>query len=236
MELFNRVVVILFLLALIPIFTVGLIVPREAIQLLRDGLDQIEGQLAPSVSTKQLLISGGLALLIDGLLVFLLYLQVRRPAVRAVPVQQVEGGQAQIVVSSIVDRLEYHIDRLPGVLKVKPRIITHRRGVEVVLEVETVADVNVRAAIEEISALTRRVVEDEMGLKLKGKPKLSLRAVTYPEPAVKRPQGALAPGETVVPGVKVDGDESVLTEVEGPGLSVVGDEAGVGEGNESGNT
>jgi hypothetical protein len=204
MNLFNRIVIVFLLLALIPIVTVGLIVPREAIQLLRDGLDQLEGQLEASVSTGRLVASVGLALLVDGLLIFLLYLQVRRPGKRAVPVQQVQGGQAQIAISSIVDRLAYRLDRLPDVLEVRPKVSSHRRGVEVILDVETAAKVNMPAMVEEISALTRRVVEDEMGLRLKGKPKLNLRAVSYPEP--------LALGEAVPPDVGADMGEPVFAE------------------------
>lgn len=182
MTLFNRIVVTLMLLAMIPIITVGLIVPREAIQFLADGLDQIETRLDPSVSGVWLLVRVGLALLVDGLLVVLLYLQVRRPAAYGVPVQQVEGGEARIAVSSIEEQLEYHIDPLPGVLHVKPTVIPRRRGVEVALEIEVVADLNLPANIEDISTVARRVVEHGLGLRLKGKPKLNLRTVPYPEP------------------------------------------------------
>jgi hypothetical protein len=217
MNLFNRIVVIFLLLALIPIITVGLIVPREAVQLLRDGLDQFEGQLGASVSTGRLVVSVGLALLIDGLLIFLLYLQVRRPGQRTVPVQQVKGGQAQVAVSSIVDRLVYRLDRLPEVLQVKPKVSGHRRGVEVVLDVETAAKVNMPAMVEEISALTRRVVEDELGLRLKGKPRLNLRAVSYPEP--------IALGEAAPPDVEADVGEPVFA-------GIVGGEMDAGAGNE----
>ena len=70
MTVFNRVVTILLLLALIPIVTVSLIAPGEAIELLRDVLDQIDAQLDASPSAVEMLIRVVLALLIDGLLVF----------------------------------------------------------------------------------------------------------------------------------------------------------------------
>lgn len=220
MNLFNRIVVTLLLLALIPVITVGLIVPREAIELLRDGLDQLEGQLDVSVSAGRLVISVGLAVLIDGLLIFLLYLQLRRPRERAVSVHQVKGGQAQVAVGSIVERLAYRIDGLPDVLAVEPKVISHRRNVEVVLDVETAAKVSMPTVVEEISALTRQVVEDEMGLRLKGKPKLNLHAVSYPEPS--------ALGEAIPPHFKADREAPVFAGVEDLDLSVVGDEAGIG--------
>jgi hypothetical protein len=220
MNLFNRTVVTLLLLALIPIVTVALIVPQEAIQVLRDGLDQLESRLDLSVSTGRLVVSVVLAALIDGLLVFLLYLQVRRPRARAVPVHQAKGGQAQVAVDSIVERLAYHIDRLPGVLDAKPKIVAHRRGIEVVLDVEVVGDSNVPAVIEEVSALTRQVVEDEMGLRLKGKPKLNLRTVAYPQPA--------ALGRAAAAPVRRDRDLNFQPPTSNTQL--VGDETGAGAG------
>jgi hypothetical protein len=182
MNSFNRIVVTLLLLALIPIITVALIVPQEAVDLVQEGLDRIEGQLGASVSTQELMIRVGLALLIDVVLIFLLYLELRRPAKHGVPVRQVKGGEAQIAIDSVIAQLEYHLDPLPGVLDVKPDVIPRRGGVEVALEVEMAADANMAANIEELSAITRRVVEEEMGLKLKGKPKLNLRTVPSPRP------------------------------------------------------
>lgn len=180
MALFNRIVTTLLLLALIPIITVALIAPGEAIQLITDVLNEIESQLDPSPSALAMLVRAVLALVIDGILVFLLYLEVRRPAEAGVRVQQVEGGEAQIAIDSVVSRLGYQIDRLPGVLDVTPTVTPRRRGVEVVLDIEMAADANIPANIEEISAVTRSVIEKDMGLKLKGKPKLNLRTVEYP--------------------------------------------------------
>jgi hypothetical protein len=182
MNAFNRIVVTLLLLALIPIITVAFIVPQEAIDLVQEGLDRIEGQLGTSVSTQELMIRVGLALLIAVVLIFLLYLELRRRPRHSVPVRQVKGGEAQIAIDSVIAQLEYQLDPLPGVLDVKPDVIPSRGGVEVALEVEMAADANMAANIEELSAIARRVVEEEMGLKLKGKPKLKLRTVPSPRP------------------------------------------------------
>jgi len=182
MNLFNRIVVTLLLLILIPVVTVVLIVPHEAIDVVGDWLDDLDARVADSVSTGRLLIGGVIAVLVDALLVFLVYLQVRRSSKKAVPVQKIEGGEAQVAVSSIVERLEYSVDRLDGILSVQPKISPQRRGVTVALDVEITSEVDMTSKIEEVSNVVRQVVEDEMGLKLKGKPKLNLRAVTYPEP------------------------------------------------------
>jgi hypothetical protein len=207
MNIFNRIVVTLLLLALIPIITVGLIVPAEAVQLLQDMLDDADSGVDGSPSVVQLALRGGLALLIDAVLVFMLYLEVRRRrGVRVVPVRAAGGGKAHVAVDSIVSRLEYHVDRLPGVLGATIKVSGHRRGVEVLLDVETVADVYLPTIIEEISSATRQVVEEEMGLKLKGKPKINLHPVAYPPAPV-----ATADVEELL----LD-KEPVLSEVEEP--------------------
>jgi hypothetical protein len=209
MNIFNRIVVTLLLLALIPIVTVSLIVPDEAVQLLQDTLDDAEVEDSPSVV--ELLLRGGLALLIDAVLVFLLYLEVRRRrGPRVVPVRLAGGGEAKVAVDSIVGRLEYRVDRLPGVLGAKAQISGRRKGVEPLLEVETVADVYLPSMIEEITAITRQVVEDEMGLKLKGKPKINLHPVSYPS----TPAAEEAPFAD-------EADEPVLSEFEDPVLDEV---------------
>ena len=221
MTRFNRIVTTLLLLVLIPIITIGLIVPREAVQLLGDWLAELEDRLDSSVSALELLVRVVLALLIDALLVLLLYMEFRRPADYGVPVRRVKAGEAQIAIDSVVGQLVYHIDPLPGVLGVEPEITTHRRGVEVALEIKTVADVNMRANIEEISAVARRVIEEDMGLKLKGKPRLNLRTVAFPERAagetLPRPAFAgLGNGASQRESMPLGGEEPALPELRDP--------------------
>jgi hypothetical protein len=228
MAILNRVVTVLVLLALIPIITIGLIAPREAIELLTDLLDKIYEGLDPSPSALQMLIRVGLALLIDAALVFLIYLQVRRPAETGVRIQQVKGGEAQIAVDSVVDRLTHQLDRLPGVLDVEPTVVPRRRGVEVALDVDMSAEGTISANIEEISAVTRRVIEEDMGLKLKGKPKVNLRTVAYREP--------VRSAELPVPSVaqKTDEIEEEAATPNGDEEPALTDETTVGDKDEPG--
>ncbi len=232
MNLFNRIVVTLLLLALIPIVTVGLIVPNDAVQLLQDTLDDVDSGDDESPSVVQLIFRGGLALLIDALLVFVLYLEVRRRrSVPVVPVQLAEGGEAKVAVDSIVSRLEYHVDRLPGVLSAQIQVSGRRKGVEALLDVKTVADVYLPTIIEEISSVTRQVVEEEMGLKLKGKPKINLHPVAYPP----MPLATADVEELVLDDI----EEPVLGEIEEPVLGdveepVLEGEVVVDEGNGAG--
>lgn len=180
MTAFNRIVTTLLLLILIPIVTVALLAPREAIELVQNGLENLHGLIDSSPSGLQMLIRIVAALLIDVLLVLVLYLELRRPSPTSVRVQRAQGGEAQIALDSISDRLVYHIDRLSGVLNVVPVVTPHRGGVRILLEIDMAADEDVPACIDEVVEVTRRVVEQDMGLKLKGKPKLNLRTIPRP--------------------------------------------------------
>lgn len=180
MIVFNRILTVLMLLILIPIFTVALIVPREAIELLQSGLDELYVWIDASPSGLQMLIRVLAAVAVNTLLVVLLYLELRRPAATSVRVRNAKGSEAKIAIESVSDRLVFHLDRLPGVLDVEPTVTPHRRGVNVRLDIEMAADEDVPACIDEVTAITRRVIEQDMGLRLKGKPMLRLRTVDYP--------------------------------------------------------
>jgi hypothetical protein len=120
--------------------------------------------------------------------VLVLYLELRRPSPTSVRVQRARGSEAQIALDSVSDRLVYHVDRLSGVLNVVPVVTPHRGGVRILLEIDMAADEDVPACIDEVVDVTRRVVEQDMGLKLKGKPKLNLRTIPRP--------GSIASGAT----------------------------------------
>jgi hypothetical protein len=180
MTAFNRIVTTLLLLILIPIVTVALLAPREAIEQVQIGLEHLHGLIDSSPSGLQMLIRVVAALLIDVLLVLVLYLELRRPSPTSVRVQRARGSEAQIALDSVSDRLVYHVDRLSGVLNVVPVVTPHRGGVRILLEIDMAADEDVPACIDEVVEVTRRVVEQDMGLKLKGKPKLNLRTIPRP--------------------------------------------------------
>jgi hypothetical protein len=180
MNIFNKVVAILLLLVLIPIVTIALIVPHESAQVLANYFTDLESQLSSSYTALNLALRIIIAVVIDALLVLLLYLEVRRRAVRAVPLQEMTGGEALLSLESIIERLKYRVDVLPGVLDVEPRIRPRRGAVEVTLNVEMAASAEMQADAETISDVARRVVEEEMGIKMRGKPRLQIHTVAFP--------------------------------------------------------
>jgi uncharacterized alkaline shock family protein YloU len=187
MNRFNRVVVVLLLLATIIVMTAVLVVPRPIIGLLQQWLWNLDMNLSFVPPLTLLVIGVGLALLVDVVCAVLIWLEIRRRSPKAVKVQSVSGAQAELTVDSVARRLEHNIGQLDGVLSIEPDVLGKRGGVEVEIGLETIPEVNVPAKTEEVSQVTRKVVEDEMGLKLR-KVKVNIHHAPYPTKPPMVPQ------------------------------------------------
>ena len=187
MNTVNRILLAILLLVAIPLCTILFVLPVPV-------LEAAGRQLAALVNSLELLdpvvrVSLGIlfALALDIIFVLLIILEVRRPARKAIRVEQAAGGEVQISVNSIADRLRYEVDQLPGILRTKARVSSKRGGVVAELDVETAAGTTVPEQAEQIVETARQVVEEKMGLKLARPPKVNLRAVPYPTAPKSRP-------------------------------------------------
>jgi len=84
------------------------------------------------------------------------------------------GGEVELAVESIAQRLEYRVDQLADVVKVRPKIMPRRKDIDVELNLETTPDIDVPTKTEEVCQVAREVVEERMGLKLR-KIKVNIR-------------------------------------------------------------
>jgi uncharacterized alkaline shock family protein YloU len=177
---FNRVVVVLVLLAIMVLSAIFFIVPVQALGVLIPFLQGLETGLVRM---------GGVLRILGGLLftffiwlfcAALLWLEVRRPRATTIKVQKVSGGEAALAADSIASRLEYNIDKLADVTKVKPTISSGRNGVRVQLELETSPEIEVPMKTEEVQQLTKDIVENRMGLKLETV-RVIIRHAPYPK-------------------------------------------------------
>ena len=197
MNTVNRVWVVLTLLLAIPLCTIVLVFPMPALEAI--GLQS--AALLDFVSRLQWYVRVSLGILfavaLDIIFILLVVLEVRRSTPKAIRVKKAAGGEVQVSVGSIADRLKYEIDQLSNVLRTKPKVLAKRGGVVLELDVETAAEIDVPAKAEQIVATARRVVEEKMGLKLARPPKVNLRAVPYP--STPRYSGPPSPPQTGVP-------------------------------------
>jgi hypothetical protein len=192
MNVVNRVVMVILLLVAMALCTIALIVPVPMLEVIeqQSGLlsDALDGQPVYML----LPIGIALALVLNVAFAFLIFLEVRRSSRRAIRVEKAAGGEVQVSIASIADRVKYESNQLAGVLHTKPRVSGKRNGVVVELDVETSTGISVPEKAGQIVEVTRRAVEDDMGLKLARPPKVNLRVVPYPK-------GQVAPVETAVP-------------------------------------
>jgi hypothetical protein len=184
MNVFNRLVIVILLLATIVGIVIVAVVPRETLTLIGAFFDWLyqsaeiyqTGADWPLFAAARVLIGGGLVIVC----LFLLWLELRRPRKKTVRVQKLAGGEARITIDSIAQRLAYNIDQLPDVVKVSPRIDSRSRGVDIDLLLETSPDIDVPMKTEEVLQVTREVVGERMGLKL-GKVQVSIKHAPFPK-------------------------------------------------------
>lgn len=164
---FNRLVVILLVLVLMITLTVFLVVPKPILTGSQKVAADFHAYLDRFHDLFLLAVGVVVALVIDLLGLFFLYLEIRRPRVKAIKVQKVSGGDAVVSVDSIARRLTYHVDQLADVISVRPKISASGGGVEVDLEVEISPQIDIPMKDEEIRQVATQVVEEQMGLKLR---------------------------------------------------------------------
>lgn len=184
MNVLNRLIVVLLLLLIILATALTVIVPLETLRTVATTFEWLrQGSADYMNSTDRLLFAGG-RVLAGGIIVFacliLLWLELRRPRKKTIRVQKLSGGEAQVAVSSIEQRLAYNIDQLPDVIKVSPQIAGRGRGVDVDLMLETSPDIDVPMKTEEVLEVTREVIADRMGLNL-GKVQVKIKHAPYPK-------------------------------------------------------
>lgn len=76
----------------------------------------------------------------------------------------------EVLISSdaITQQLEYSLDALTDVIKVHAQVLSagKDKGVDVLVELSTTADVDVKGKTEEAAGVARHVIEDKLGLKV----------------------------------------------------------------------
>jgi hypothetical protein len=178
MNVFNRVVTILLFLALMIVIPFIMILPDTAIGSVQLFLGSLTGGLS-IFHRVVLVLLGIICFIICGLV---LYLEFRRPRRHTVRLEKLEGGEVELAVESIAQRIEYRVDQLADVVEVRPKIKPRRKEIDVELDLETTPDIDVPTKTEEVCQVAREVVEDRMGLKLR-KIKVNIRHAPYPNSA-----------------------------------------------------
>ncbi|MBN1935645.1 MAG: hypothetical protein JW934_13335 [Anaerolineae bacterium] len=191
MNLVNRIAIILLILAAMLLIPLLLIFPEQAESALRYAADIVEANLvwlnglspAAEIGVRVLLGGAGLFVFIIGLLFLgLEVVRIRRKTVR------LKDGSGELMMDGISGHVAYYVDLLSDVLRVRPTVTSKGKSIEAQVYVETAPGINIPAKTSEIKETVRRVIEEELGLQLKGEVKVTIRPV-YPKNEMSRKRG-----------------------------------------------
>lgn len=184
MNIFNRVAMVLIILALFALVVLLVLFPRDIAQAIQVAMGNVLELL--NVGQFFIVFVAVCALILLVLLVFL-WLELRRPQMKMVRINAAKSGEAQLGIQSVASSLENRVDELQGVRKAEAQVISHGKDVDVLLNLDTSPSVNVPMLSDQIVELTRNIVETQLGLKIRGKVRINIRHEPYPRGAMLTP-------------------------------------------------
>ncbi len=185
MNIFNRILVVLLLLLLLAVAVLVAVLPGQTALAVEGAMRNFNAFLANAEKSYfwlYVVARVALVLVALGIVLPLLWgeLKPRRP--RAVHVLTETGSKASVTTDSVARRLTWHIDQLADVISVTPSVTAAGKAVNVVLNLETQPEIDVPMKTDEVVRVTREVIVDRMGLQL-GKVDVRIKHAPYQDVA-----------------------------------------------------
>lgn len=193
MNTFNRVVMVILLLLLLPLVSVLFVIPHVILNDVGVWATNLADQLW--AMKPWLRLGGGilLALVFDALAIFLIAMELRRPRRKFIRVQELSGGTATLSVESIVEQLQYRLDPLPNVIKVEPAVHAKGNKVAALVDVTVAPGVNVPAMAARLVDTVKEALTEDLGLQVAGAPQVRLKVAQPPKGKAPRSQPPVPP-------------------------------------------
>jgi hypothetical protein len=179
MNVFNRIVMVLLIIAVIAGGIFMLLRPMDVLNLGASGIKMLQDQVYDSRFFMFFAIGGGITLFI---LLLLLWLEVKRVHFRIARVQTKGKSNTWLGIASIAQSLELRIDELAGVRTAKPRVTSFGKDVEVFVDLDASPAVNIVALTDQVTQTCLDVIETQLGLKVRGKVSIHVSQQPYPRP------------------------------------------------------
>ncbi len=178
MNLFNRIFVIVTLALLIPLGAFALIWPAGMLGLMHALADAARaGFFGNFTDVGRFIARLNLAILWVVLLGALLWLEMRRGTSQTIEVARYSGDNTlRISTAAVAEKISESVNALEGVIEAKVKATGRNRAVEVSVDVTASQDTDLVMKAEEVASLTRHIVQTELGLRLAGKPQVSIKA------------------------------------------------------------
>lgn len=199
MNVFNRIVMIILIIAMIAGGAYLLLRPMDVFNLGASGIKVLQDQVYDARFFMYFAVGGGILLFI---LLLLLWLEIKRVHFRIARVQTKGKSNTWLGIQSIAQSLEYRIDELAGVRTVKPKVVSYGKDVEVFIDLDASPAVNIIALTDQVTQTVSDVIETQLGLKIRGKVVIHVTQEPYPRvvPAgsalPEQSKGSAAPAPT----------------------------------------
>jgi hypothetical protein len=184
MNAFNRIFSVIALIAILVVGVLVLVFPGVLIGLIQSldtTIKSLSGNANGSAMFAEAAVRILFTLLFVGLMVALLWLELRRSGIRSVQVMRHNGkGRLRVTAKAVEDRIHQRIDALPGVINSTVVIKAQNRALAVKLDVLAAHDTDLVLKGEEIVGAVRNVVQDDLGLKLFARPEVTMKAAPPP--------------------------------------------------------
>ncbi|WP_169237238.1 hypothetical protein [Candidatus Roseilinea sp. NK_OTU-006] len=203
MNTFNRVFVIAMLSMLLVLGAFALVTPAGFLALMQAIAHWFRGTVFAAYSdTGRVLVRLILAIIWVALIGLLLWWELRRPGSRTIEIARYTGGSTiRISTEAVQEKVKEHVDAIAGVLESRVRATGRNRTVELSLDVSVTKEVDLVAKAEEVAAVARQVVQDQLGLRLASKPQVAIKAKAG-RPVIAKPlpvQAQPAPAPALPP-------------------------------------
>lgn len=178
----NRLIALAATLALWIVLVALAALPDRALMIARQALAALEQSLgrvqAMQPSWLPLVIRAGVIAVATLLALFFLLQELRRKRPQVVKLRVASGGTAAVTAQSVGRRLAWHLDQLADVIEATPVVRTRGSTLDVDLNLRTPPEVDVPMMTEEVMAVTREVIQAQMGLQL-GKVQVNIEHAPY---------------------------------------------------------
>ena len=203
MNLFNRLFTIVTLVVLAIVGTATLITPDQVLLFITSTANSIHGGLLGGVTdAARIAIRIVIALIFVAVILILMWLEIRRPRSRHVEVAKTSGGQIRIHTADVEERIQQQVDAISGIISARVHVSEKDRAVIAKLDVEAAPGTDLVGKGEEVAAVTRIAVQDQLGLKLKDRPLVTIKSGKVKPVAESRARPPAADKTSVMPPEK----------------------------------
>ncbi len=181
MNFINRMLVVMALLAAFVFacgsFFVILVAADRIAPTFQTSLTALADPQQPTLR----LVCLGVLLLVVVFSVLLLYLELMPSGKMRMRLKSIQGADVVVSAEAIAAQLAYALDPLPGIIEVQPKVFLGKNNVaDVMLDLTTTPDVDVRQKPNEVMDVARTVLEGGLGLRV-GKVQIKIEQMKPPK-------------------------------------------------------